>query len=956
MKRTKTFDGANVYMSRNLVPPEVFDALRDALSHNGANVFLCCDPSKNGQNDFHEKFEDLRAKGCYLLGPQCVLSCAKENRPLPKQGFTCCLAMEGVKVLASGFEAEEKKNIVQMMTAMGGVLQTKASSDVSFVIVKNILAAKYKWALNVLKKPIVTINWLQQCWIEHRVVPQEPYRVLPFSGLTICVTRIRAEERKEMEKTIIQNGGNYSAELTKKCDKYKVARRWGHIHIVTRKWFDQSIMRRACMNEGSYLVQAGSASSAKLASSLMSQHSQDKGMGISQSAPSSVAAESIVSGPADPESENFLSQNTSSKFPEVSVPTKECDSEMPTVQHTDETKTNEMVDDCIANDSDSEGNDLYLSECRIFIVGFEARELRRLVNMVRRGGGSRYMLPRDKLTHIIVGTPSEIEKKEVRSLIAVGIIHVVRTNWLEDCDRKKKEMPVLRKHIALDLLLPRDSLQSTKGANISKVSVNEWKSSTTHQSLPLDQPMGSKKAEAGTVSSLEKDREESRIFGTCSLVRDKGQEKMQLYSITQNLQSGKSSTVFEGRTFRFSRSFPEGRRAEIIQWVNQGGGKMVHEYVQQSVHFTIECHGARGRSSDVHRTTYVSSHWVRSCLEDDCLLDIGRHILYSPLPCQIPLPGFQGLRFCVSQYEEKDRKLLRNLCFVLGAKFVEKLTKKVTHLLCKFRNGPKYDAACNWVIQPVTSAWIYECVRQNKVVSVDSFRPKEITARDLDAGSCTVSQFPIQAARMISEDNASQLIGTREEQLNASSSDNISRNRIENLTERAKDSSFLGKRARLSPDVDQKSFSSFGGGCLSDPPIILQSTGDDKLKDKEEVPYVPDVAEIEDLLEQTSKIHEQSSPGRNGCEKNLFSSNYSVISPDDRDSHPDIGLSKHWFNRNPRKDDNSSSSADAKMGTDYGFTETQTDSQIVGYEEDLSGRQMLIDRVIKSGGPSIGTF
>lgn len=56
--------------------------------------------------------------------------------------------------------------------------------------------------------------------------------------------------------------------------------------------------------------------------------------------------------------------------------------------------------------------------------------------------------------------------------------------------------------------------------------------------------------------------------------------------------------------------------------------------------------------------------------------------------------------------------LLRNLCFVLGAKFVEKLTKKVTHLLCEFINGPKYDAACKWGIQAVTSEWIFECVKQ----------------------------------------------------------------------------------------------------------------------------------------------------------------------------------------------------------------------------------------------------
>lgn len=99
-------------------------------------------------------------------------------------------------------------------------------------------------------------------------------------------------------------------------------------------------------------------------------------------------------------------------------------------------------------------------------------------------------------------------------------------------------------------------------------------------------------------------------------------------------------------------------------------------------------------------------------LKDGCLLDVGSHILYSPLSCQIPLPGFEKFRFCVSQYEDKDRMLLRNLCFVLGAKFIEKLTKKVTHLLCKFTSGPKYEAACRWGILTVTSEWIYECVRQ----------------------------------------------------------------------------------------------------------------------------------------------------------------------------------------------------------------------------------------------------
>jgi topoisomerase (DNA) II binding protein 1 len=49
-----------------------------------------------------------------------------------------------------------------------------------------------QWAVNNLKKPIVTMNWLEQCWIEHRVVPHEPYRIPPFSGLNICITKIEA--------------------------------------------------------------------------------------------------------------------------------------------------------------------------------------------------------------------------------------------------------------------------------------------------------------------------------------------------------------------------------------------------------------------------------------------------------------------------------------------------------------------------------------------------------------------------------------------------------------------------------------------------------------------------------------------------------------------------------------------------------------------------------------------
>lgn len=65
-----------------------------------------------------------------------------------------------------------------------------ARTQFSFLFFFLISFSHVQWAVNKLKKPIVTINWLQQCWKEHRLVPQESFKVLPFSGLTICVTRI----------------------------------------------------------------------------------------------------------------------------------------------------------------------------------------------------------------------------------------------------------------------------------------------------------------------------------------------------------------------------------------------------------------------------------------------------------------------------------------------------------------------------------------------------------------------------------------------------------------------------------------------------------------------------------------------------------------------------------------------------------------------------------------------
>lgn len=82
--------------------------------------------------------------------------------------------------------------------------------------------------------------------------------------------------------------------------------------------------------------------------------------------------------------------------------------------------------------------------------------------------------------------------------------------------------------------------------------------------------------------------------------------------------------------------------------------------------------------------------------------------------CRIPFPGFESFRFCISlsQYGEKERHLLKNLCFLLGAKFTDKAYKGVTHLICKFASGLKYEVYSKRGTPTITSEWLYECVKQ----------------------------------------------------------------------------------------------------------------------------------------------------------------------------------------------------------------------------------------------------
>ncbi|XP_066336838.1 uncharacterized protein [Miscanthus floridulus] len=932
-RRAATFAGASVFLSRNLVAPEVFDAVHDALRLNGAEVLLCADPSRTGPLDFHvisssshERFADLRAKGCNLLGPQCILSCAKERRFLPKQIYTCCLAMDGVKTLCSGFEKSEKVRIEELVTAMGGHLLTRHNMDVNFVIVKDVTAAKYKWALNTLKKPIVTMKWLEQCWIEHRVVPHEPYRILPFTGLNICVTKLDPDERKELEKMVVQNGGQFSPCLTRKCthlvankpggDKYVVAQKWGNIHIVNPRWVEQSVARRACQDENSYLVCQSSSAFSGSKSSLKEQQNPEI----------SSASASFQPVPATSVDDSVsMSQYLPASFGDAASISNTAIVGAPSVQ-----EKNEMqVDSHVAEDSEPENDDLYLSNCRISLVGFEEKELLRLVMMIRNGGGSRHILLSEKLTHIVIGKPSDDEKKEVRRLAAWGVINIVKVTWLEDCNRAKKEVKVSPMHIATELLLKGFSqvgMENSADTRETKVA----KSSGRIFHVPTVDDLHDKHHEKDVSSERKPKRgkHENSISKTRSAARTATSSQQNgmvnaskyqpQYQVTSTMNSGSSrSNIFKGRTFSFSNSFSHDKRPEVVDWVRDGGGVMVDDNDMQStvVDFIIECHGQNSLPCDFSHSAVVSTQWIRSCLEENCLQDVGSHPIFSPMRCHIPFPGFESFHFCISQYGEKERQLLKNLCFLLGAKFTEKAHKRVTHLICKFASGPKYEVYTKRGTPTITPEWLYECVKQDKLLPVDHFQPKPLTSQDQDAYVCTVSQYSTQATRF---DSSELLSGCQV------TTNNATHNSVHEET--------------TMPAVSRKR-------RISVPGKVNDTCGNIGRSEKHlDNSSIPDVADAIEVL--SSKIQDVQSP------RSIFEPDNSVVQ-EQKDTHS-FGISRSWLNMQQKQDNtpgtkvknlNSTPVPSPALTTYYPFSETQTESQVVGYEEDLTGRQKIIDRV-----------
>ncbi|KAL3696336.1 hypothetical protein R1sor_010412 [Riccia sorocarpa] len=840
------FKGQRVMLSRNLVPLERYDMILGKLKQNEAEVVQCTNPGYNLSHDFHvlysfnnEKLAELQSYGCNVIGPECILQCARERRPLPSRKYTCCLSLEGTRILATGFDKKKKVHIDHLVSAMCGELYSNSSMDIDIVVAKDVLSPKYKWAAFTLRKPIVTLDWLIQSFQQHRRAPHEPHRLPPFAGLKVCATGILIDTRDKIAEIINKNGGSFDADLTREySDKYKVAKRhWCSIKLVTEQWFWDSFTEKVCLEESAYEPQDGIINK-NLATGVAGLHNGTSTGNRVGGPHDMLVLPPEIGTPAPALSSGHLSQDQSAR--ELSLSSAFSDAKLSIQQR----------------DPDNPGSDDYLSGCRVFLAGFEPCETLRLVTLVLDAGGTRYMEFHPRVTHVVLGKPSESELKEIREHSMWGTVHVVLPTWLEECSRQRRQVYLSDSYLVPPALLLQEKYgrqgmdkwrvvyQENTAPETSNMNVTtEKQGAVSSKCLETTPARSASEASPGqqTVEELPKKETEGQcyqetkngdhIMGEVSkksseavlqrnseAVLDErpfisprkanfqrvestevsapsGSGGLKVSENPELTESGGISAeytakvmpkqgqttpahaptmskapapapasaglnrerrVFDGYIFEFTNSCPWDVRREIIQWVFQGGGLMFGiggEISEQKLDFLIVPHGLKAETAHNNSVKVVSPQWIRFCLEEGSILETNSHILFQPLPCEVPLPGFERFRFCVSQYADRERVLLYNLCHVLGAKYQEKrMTKKATHLLCMVGDGEKYEAALRWGIEVVTAEWVHACVAQNNIVDLYPYRPKKLTAADREAGLAIATQCPNAAGSGYADD------------------------------------------------------------------------------------------------------------------------------------------------------------------------------------------------------------
>nr|XP_018263947.1 uncharacterized protein I303_03824 [Kwoniella dejecticola CBS 10117]OBR86105.1 hypothetical protein I303_03824 [Kwoniella dejecticola CBS 10117] len=211
---------------------------------------------------------------------------------------------------------------------------------------------------------------------------------------------------------------------------------------------------------------------------------------------------------------------------------------------------------------------------------------------------------------------------------------------------------------------------------------------------------------------------------------------------------------FEG--MRFSHVIQE-QCDGLENAIRQHGGTMIKDEDRRNgeqVDYIIVrlCSEIRPELSDNDKdTTVVTECWVEGCCFEERLLSPDKHIVFRPLPAEMPIPDASKLIVHLSGFSAENNVYMRRLLRAIGGTLSVKLNRQTTHLITVATTSQKVEKAREWGVKVMKESWLIAMGRSGKieaegdhVIPVTTGAISKLLGKtsDLTANMSTISNLP----------------------------------------------------------------------------------------------------------------------------------------------------------------------------------------------------------------------
>lgn len=169
------------------------------------------------------------------------------------------------------------------------------------------------------------------------------------------------------------------------------------------------------------------------------------------------------------------------------------------------------------------------------------------------------------------------------------------------------------------------------------------------------------------------------------------------------------SKLLSGCIFYIS-DYPQCIESDLLDnWITvikQHDGDIAPIYSSKCTHvLCMHQHGKYFRMALNEGKYMVTAYWLNDVLSN-------KRLFAPKIPLHLPVPFREKVSRCrnmiisVTGFEGEERKALKNMIYMIGAKYTGYLSRSNTHLICHSETGEKYKKAKEWAINCTNARWL----------------------------------------------------------------------------------------------------------------------------------------------------------------------------------------------------------------------------------------------------------